>query len=202
MTTPPGPEPPSSESPLPEPAAPVRGVVARLDDLDRRSSRAVAVGWPHPRWFSVPLSLFSRSANYGVLWYVVALIPLLTDGDRPWATFIYVSVAVFGVELIGAAIKRQVGRHRPTVADPTQTVQIPLPVSKSFPSSHASMSVVASFTLGSLHPSWLPVLVAITVVLCFSRVYLGVHYIADVLGGVVLGVLSGVLILWLVPSPF
>ena len=64
------------------------------------------------------------------------------------------------------------------------------------------MSVVATFTLGSLYPSWLPALIALTALLCFSRVYLGVHYLADVLGGVVLGVLTGLLILWLAPAPF
>ncbi len=203
MTTPPGPHPPAPLETGLQPRPPAgHGLLARLDALDRNVSRTVAVRWPHPRWFTLPLSLFSRSANYGILWYAVALIPLLTGGAHPWATFFYVSVAVFGVELVGAGIKRLVGRHRPNVADPTQSVQIPLPVSKSFPSSHASMSVVATFTLGSLYPSWLPALIAVTALLSFSRIYLGVHYAADVLGGVVLGVLTGVLILWLAPAPF
>jgi membrane-associated phospholipid phosphatase len=41
----------------------------------------------------------------------------------------------------------------------------------------------------------------LTAVLCFSRVYLGVHYLGDVAGGLVWGLLFGVATLWLVGPP-
>ncbi len=177
-------------------------MLARLDAADQRLSRRIAVDWPHPRWLTLPLGAFSRSANYGVLWYAAALVPWLAGGRRPLATLLYVGVAVTAVEWLGYGVKHVVGRHRPSVADPSQPNQIPLPVSKSFPSSHAGMSAAATWTLGSLYPAWLPVLLAATAVLSFSRVYLGVHYLGDVAAGLAFGLAAGGLYVWLVPAPF
>ena len=47
----------------------------------------------------------------------------------------------------------------------------------------------------------LVVIVALTVVLCFSRVYLGVHYLGDILGGLAFGLVIGALWTLLVPAP-
>ena len=173
----------------------------RLDSLDRTLSRWAAMDWPHPRWFAVPLGGLSLSANYGVLWYVLCLVPWILGADQPLWKALFVAVPVTLVEMTGFLVKQLVGRVRPPVADPTQPEQIPLPVSKSFPSSHASMAVVGTFTLGMLYPQWLPALVVVSLVLMFSRVYLGVHYIGDVLGGVVYGLIWGAAWVLLVPAP-
>ncbi len=173
----------------------------RLDRLDRAVSRRLAMGWPHPRWFTVPLGGLSLSANYGVLWYVLCLVPWLFGAADPLWKALYVAVPVTLVEMTGFVIKHFVGRARPPVADPSQPEQIPLPLSKSFPSSHASMAVVGTFTLGMLYPQWIPALVVLSLVLMFSRVYLGVHYLGDVLGGVVYGLIWGAAWVLLVPAP-
>ena len=101
----------------------------RLDSLDRTLSRRAAVDWPHPRWFTVPLGGLSLSANYGVLWYVLCLAPLLSGADDPLLKALYVAVPVTLVEMTGFVIKHFVGRVRPPLADPTQAEQIPLPLS-------------------------------------------------------------------------
>ncbi len=173
----------------------------RLDSLDRALSRRAAMGWPHPRWFTLPLSGLSLSANYGVLWYVLSLVPWLLGAPQPLWKALYVAVPVTLVEMTGFMIKRFVGRARPPVADPTLPEQIPLPLSKSFPSSHASMAVVGTLTVGVLYPQWIPALAVLTLVLCFSRVYLGVHYLGDVLGGLAYGLLFGAVWVLLVPAP-
>ena len=173
----------------------------RLDRLDRELSRRAAIGWPHPRWFAWPLGAFSLTANYGVLWYVICVLPWLFGEPRPLARVLYVAVPVTLVEATGFLIKRLVARPRPPIADPTQPQQIPLPFSKSFPSSHASMAVVGTFTVGALYPVALPALIALTALLCFSRVYLGVHYLGDILGGLALGLVVGALWILLVPAP-
>jgi membrane-associated phospholipid phosphatase len=173
----------------------------RLDGLDRAVSRRVSVDWPHPRWFTVPLSGLSLSANYGVLWYVLCLVPWILGGADPLGKALYVAVPVTLAEMTGFMIKRFVGRARPPIADPTQPEQIPLPLSKSFPSSHASMAVVGTFTLGALYPQWIPALVVLALVLMFSRAYLGVHYLGDVLGGLAYGLVWGAAWILLVPAP-
>lgn len=173
----------------------------RLDRLDRAVSRTVSMDWPHPRWFTVPLGGLSLSANYGVLWYVLCLVPWIFGAADPLWKALYVAAPVTLVEMSGFLIKQLVGRVRPPVADPTQPEQIPMPFSKSFPSSHASMAVVGTFTLGALYPQWVPVLVALALVLMFSRVYLGVHYLGDVLGGLVYGLVWAAAWVLLVPRP-
>ncbi len=173
----------------------------RLDRLDRDLSRRAAIGWPHPRWFTLPLSGLSLTANYGILWYVLALLPWLAGEPRPVAKALYVAVPVTLVEVSGFLIKHLVARPRPPVADPSQPRQIPLPLSKSFPSSHASMAVLGTLTLGVLYPPVAPALVVLTLVLCFSRVYLGVHYLGDVLGGLLYGLLFGGAWVLLVAAP-
>lgn len=173
----------------------------RFDRLDRDTSRRVAVGWPHPRWFTIPLGGLSLSANYGVLWYVIALLPALFGEPRPVAKLLFVAVPVTLAESLGYVIKRVVGRLRPPMADPSLERQIPLPVSNSFPSSHASMAAVGVFAVGALYPAAIPALVVLAAVLCFSRVYLGVHYIGDVLGGLAFGLVVGGLWVALVLAP-
>lgn len=162
----------------------------------------MAVSWPHPSWFRVPLGALSVTANYGALWYALALLPLFLGESRPLAKALYVAVPVTLVEASGFLIKLRVARPRPPVADPSSPGHIPVPFSKSFPSSHASMSVVGTMTLASVWPDVLPYLVALTVVLCFSRIYLGVHYLGDVLGGVVYGLAFGAVWVLLVPMPW
>jgi membrane-associated phospholipid phosphatase len=182
-----------------DPAPPIRP--GRLDRLDRHVSRHIATAWPHPRWFTLPLGALSLTANYGVLWYALGLVPLLAGQPRPVARLLYVAVPVTLAESTGYGIKRMVRRLRPPVADPTLQRQIPLPVSPSFPSSHASMSVVGVLCLGALYPTALPALVVLAAVLCFSRVYLGVHYLGDVMAGMAFGLLVGGLWVLFVPAP-
>ncbi len=186
--------------PLSNPNTSAASPFARLNRLDRDWSRAIATGLPHPRWLQLPLGALSRSANYGILWYAIALLPLLLGEPRPLVKALSVAVPVTLVELTGFGIKHLVARPRPPLADPGQPQQIPLPNSKSFPSSHASMSMVGVLTLGGLFPQAMPALVALAVVLCCSRVYLGVHYLGDVLGGAAYGLLFGALWLHFLPT--
>jgi membrane-associated phospholipid phosphatase len=173
----------------------------RFDRLDRHVSRRIAVGLPRPRLFRLPLSALSLTANYGILWYGLALLPWLFAQPRPFSRALYVVVPVTLVEFTGYLIKLRVARPRPPIADPDLLEQIPLPRTHSFPSSHASMSVVGALTLGAMYPQALPVLVALVVVLCFSRVYLGVHYAGDVLGGMIYGLAVGSAWVLLVAPP-
>jgi membrane-associated phospholipid phosphatase len=173
----------------------------RLDRLDRELSRRAAIGWPHPRWFSLPLGAISLTANYGILWYGISLLPWAFGEPSPLTRALYVAAPVTVVEAVGYLIKHFVARPRPPVADPSQPRQIPLPLSKSFPSSHASMAVVGTFTVGTMYSGALPALIVLTLGLCFSRVYLGVHYLGDVLGGLTLGLAVGALWIFVVPAP-
>ena len=99
-------------------------------------------------------------------------------------------------QLIGLALPRA----RPFTVLPVTLLMAHAP-DPSFPSDHATLAfavtavlVTVSRTLGA----WLAVL---SVLVMVSRVYLGVHYPTDVLGGAALGVLGAWVTLRLVRAP-
>jgi undecaprenyl-diphosphatase len=190
--------------PVAPPTAPARaGRRARLAAWDARASEWFGLCWPHPHWVTRPLGLVSITGNYGIAWYVLAAIGALGAGSAGLGLrrVAYVAGAVLACQGVTFFVKLGVRRQRPLELDTEGEHHIPLPKSPSFPSSHASMGVTGALTMTALYPSWWWAFVGLTAVLAFSRVYLRVHFLFDVLAGLVLGGAFGAAFVLLVPTP-
>ena len=60
----------------------------------------------------------------------------------------------------------------------------------SFPSRHATIMAVIAFVLTFLKSKWAPLFLILMLLVGISRVYVGVHYPLDVLGGFIVGIFS------------
>jgi undecaprenyl-diphosphatase len=125
--------------------------------------------------------------------YVVAVpVIVLLARARAWWTLAWVATVVVLIGPLTTAVKTIVGRIRPPFANGGA-----LDPSKSFPSGHSSgiaASVVVALVLAwpvlsaRARRIWLTVGVALVVVVGFSRMWLGVHYLSDVVAGWSLGI--------------
>ena len=123
---------------------------------------------------------------------VVTIMTLAIVGylllSRERAEALLMAVAVFGGMALNDALKLAFARPRPDLALHATRV-----FTTSFPSGHASLSAVAYLTIGALlarsQPSFkmglyvMSLAAFLTVSIGMSRIYLGVHYPTDVLGG-------------------
>ena len=65
----------------------------------------------------------------------------------------------------------------------------------SFPSAHAEMSFLAATIVSRYHPEYGKYLYSFSFIVSLSRIYVGVHYPIDVVGGVLIGVIIGKIVL-------
>jgi undecaprenyl-diphosphatase len=108
---------------------------------------------------------------------------------RRWGTLWLTVLAVALADWSATGIKALVGRDRPPVEYARPKALVPVPHDASFPSGHASTSFAAATVLTFAFPRLAPALFVLAAAIAFSRVYVGVHYPLDVLGGAMLGVL-------------
>ncbi len=126
------------------------------------------------------------------LWVVmtVAVVWLVRVGRVRLAVFLVVTALVGS--LIDTVVKIAVDRPRPFLLDPVASAR-----GKSFPSGHAMSSTVCYGALllaflPAVARRWRPWVVAgtagLVLAIGFTRLALGVHYVSDVVGGIVLGI--------------
>jgi membrane-associated phospholipid phosphatase len=140
---------------------------------------------------------FITNVDRFIVIYVIALGLLLWKGGSRgrWCVLLMLLTVAIADPLNSRIVKEAVGRVRPCSALPDVRLLVPCGAGKSFPSSHAVNNIAAAVIVGFFYRRvWLYFL-GYAVLVAFSRVYVGVHYPADVLGG---GVEGGIIALILI----
>lgn len=137
------------------------------------------------------LEVITTLGTFAGLGLAVVVAAVVLVRARRWRLLRFVLVTTIGGWLLNNAVKLAVARPRPTFDDPIFHAR-----GLSFPSGHAMNSVVV---LGALLLVFLPAVaprrrtpvfaagVLLVLLIGFSRLALGVHYLTDVVAGMVLG---------------
>jgi undecaprenyl-diphosphatase len=107
---------------------------------------------------------------------------------KRYAALVFTVVAVAVADLAATALKPVFAVERPSMRYAEPKVLVRAPTDGSFPSGHAATSFAAATVLSFAAPRWAPAFYLLATAISFSRVYVGVHYPLDILGGAALGV--------------
>lgn len=136
--------------------------------------------------------------NAGWFWIVLTLILLIFKKTRK------IGVASAGALIIGTlitnvALKNIVARTRPYEVVEGLTLLVGKAHDYSFPSGHSCASFSSAFAIYKMTPAkyGVPALILASLI-ALSRLYVGIHYPTDVIGGVIIGIVSALLSLLLI----
>ena len=139
------------------------------------------VGWLNPLFEGL-----SWIGTQGLVWLVIALA-LAVARRRP-LLLARVVLADGCAQLLAYAIKQASGRARPSTIYEHPKPLVCAPHDGSLPSGHAASSFACATVLAFAIPRYAWAFYLLAAAIAWSRVYVGVHYPLDVLGGAALGV--------------
>jgi undecaprenyl-diphosphatase len=135
----------------------------------------------------VGLSIIGRG---GAVWLSITLALVLMDRSRLRAAAVVIAALTLAFAMTDLVIKPVVARARPFETAVATRVIDRRPLTYSFPSGHAASSFAAAMTLSRLWPAGRGALWVLAILVSLSRIYVGVHYPLDVIGGALLGIAS------------
>ena len=136
--------------------------------------------------------------NGGWFWLVAAAVLLIPKKTRRVGITALLSIAT-GFLITNVLLKNMVARPRPFDAYVEMIPLITRPTDFSFPSGHTCASFACALIFFRMLPKKYGVpAVILAGMVAFSRLYLGVHYPGDVLGGFLVAVFASTLAYYLV----
>ena len=136
------------------------------------------------------MPLLTSLGNGGVLWILISIALLCFKTTRKCGCAMAIAltlVLIFG----NIILKPLIARSRPFMIDETINLLITPPTDFSFPSGHTYSAVACAYVIYHYYKKWGIAAWCLAIVIAFSRMYLMVHYLTDIIGGIALGVLCG-----------
>jgi undecaprenyl-diphosphatase len=131
----------------------------------------------------------TKLGAHGLIWFALALGVALWR--RNVFLFVLTAAAVLAADGIAGIVKSLVGEQRPHEPD----ALVAIPHSHSFPSGHTATAFAGATMLSFFVPRAAPAFYLLAAAIAYSRLYVGVHFPLDVVGGAVIGVATALLLL-------
>lgn len=141
-------------------------------------------------WLNAIMVNASLIGNAGFIWIIIGVLLLLFPLYRTKGIYYLIVLLITG--LIIDFLKNIIARQRPFMVM-NQDILIPPPSSYSFPSGHTTISFAAAMILHFYFPRLRIYIWTLAGLISISRIYVGVHYPFDVLAGIILGIVIGLI---------
>jgi len=160
--------------------------------IDRRDHRLMRQmnRWRAPGWIRIWMIASTRMGD-GWIWYGLGLMLLAYGGPQRFVAIGAAgSAAVLGI-FVFKALKRLSQRPRPCQIEPHCWSKVLPPDKFSFPSGHTMTAFSIALVVSYFYPSLEGMLFFLALSIAVSRIVLGMHFLSDVLAGMVMGVALG-----------
>jgi undecaprenyl-diphosphatase len=154
-----------------------------------RWDRAVVEGFQHLHWGPADWC-FEQLSHWWVKSLVIIGVGLAADlasRRRFPLGAVLGGISYLIATVLADVLKDVFDRPRPSLVDPDVHPLIRVPSSAAMPSGHAAGAFAAAVAVGLVHPRLRWPLLVLAALIALSRIWLGVHYLTDVLVGAALG---------------
>ena len=127
----------------------------------------------------------------GIIWIILTVLLLIPKKTRK-AGLAAAFALLISLVITNVCIKNAVARIRPYEVIDGLRLMIEKQKDFSFPSGHTSASFAAACAFYRILPkNWGIAAIVLAALISLSRLYVGVHYPSDVLGGLIIGIFAG-----------
>lgn len=148
---------------------------------------------PHTVFLDAFFMLMSFRGPFVFLWGLVVLYIVMHYRKEVMCMLKPLLLSTVGAYLIADILKSVFIKPRPYLSHIKDQFIIvgSSPSSYTMPSGHAAFAFAGATILASYFPRFRYVFVISAVLIAYSRIYLGYHYVSDVIVGAIIGVLTG-----------
>lgn len=149
-------------------------------------------------WLNKVFIFITHFGDGGLFWILLSALLLVMRKTRWVGLTSSVSIGL-GALCTNVCLKNLVQRTRPYVVNDQLNVLINFPHDYSFPSGHTCASFAVATVIFCLLPRkyGVPAIIFASLI-AISRLYVGVHYPTDILGGLIIGVSAAFIAIYLV----
>lgn len=164
-------------------------MIEQIVNLDISITEFFAQGTFSPILDKVMIFITSLG-DAGIFWIVLSILLLFFRNTRTWGVAMLLSLSVAFL-LSQVVLKELINRPRPFAAVEGISLLIGVPHGSSFPSAHAATAFAVAASLFCFNKIYGSIALVLASLIAFSRIYLCVHFLSDVIFGAILGLTLG-----------